>query len=117
MIRESLARRELAAERDFHWRGGEITRVEGFSTAVFAFAVTLLIVSLEVPQTFNELLGAMRSFIAFAICFTLLTMVWYRDYIFFRHHGLQDAHTTVLNIILLFLVLFYVYPLKFARCW
>lgn len=114
MIREAMVKRGLAAEKDFRWRGGEITRVEGFSDAVFAFAVTLLVVSLEVPQTFTELLDAMRGFIAFAICFALLTSVWYRHYIFFRRYGLQDSYTTVLNIALLFLTLFYVYPLKFV---
>jgi len=40
--------------RNFRWRGGEITRLEGFTDAVFAFAVTLLVVSLEVPHTFEN---------------------------------------------------------------
>ena len=38
----------------FRWRGGETTRVEGVSDAVFAFVITLLVVSLEVPRTFHE---------------------------------------------------------------
>jgi hypothetical protein len=45
-------------EPHFRWRGGEITRLEGFTDAVFAFAVTLLVVSLEVPHMFEELLAA-----------------------------------------------------------
>jgi len=45
----------------FRWRSHEITRVEGFSDAVFGFAVTLLIVSLEVPHTSTELLDTMRA--------------------------------------------------------
>jgi uncharacterized membrane protein len=97
----------------FRWRGGEITRLEGFTDAVFAFAVTLLVVSLEVPRTFEELLVAMKGFFAFAICFAILTQVWYFHYKFSRRYGLQTVYTIVLNAALIFVVLFYVYPLKF----
>jgi uncharacterized membrane protein len=100
-------------EPHFRWRGGEITRLEGFTDAVFAFAVTLLVVSLEVPHTFEELLAAMKGFFAFAICFTILTQVWYIHYKFSRRYGLQTLYTIVLNAALIFVVLFYVYPLKF----
>ena len=48
-------------EPGFRWRGAEIARIEGLSDAVFAFAVTLLVVSLEVPKTFNELAALMRG--------------------------------------------------------
>jgi len=100
-------------EKDFRWRGGEIARIEGLSDAVFAFAVTLLVVSLEVPKTFNDLMAVMRGFFAFAICFMLLLQVWHEQYRFFRRYNLQDSTSTFLNCILLFMVLFYVYPLKF----
>lgn len=113
MLRETMAKKGVGADKGFRWRGHEITRFEGFSDAVFAFAVTLLIVSLEVPKTFSDLLVAMRGFGAFAICFALLMSVWYQQYIYFRRYGLQDGYTIVLNSTLLFVVLFYIYPLKF----
>jgi uncharacterized membrane protein len=100
-------------EKHFRWRGGEITRLEGFTDAVFAFAVTLLVVSLEVPKTFTELAATMKGFVAFAICFGILTQLWYHHYLFSRRYGLQTRYIVVLNSFLLFVVLFYVYPLKF----
>jgi uncharacterized membrane protein len=95
------------------WRGHEVTRVEAFSDAVFAFAVTLLIVSLEVPHTYEELMESMTFFLPFGVCFTILYLIWNTQNIFFRRFGLHDAGTITLNGILLFLVLFFVYPLKF----
>lgn len=113
-MRGTLARRGVGGDRDgFRWRGEDVWRVEGFSDAVFAFAVTLLVVSLEVPRTFDELLVDMRGFLAFAICFFLLLSVWHDHYKFFRRYGLRDTPTLMLNSVLLFLVLLYVYPLKF----
>jgi uncharacterized membrane protein len=111
MLREKIMQHQQSS--GFRWRGGEIARIEGLSDAVFAFAVTLLVVSLEVPKTFNELAGSLRGFLPFAICFALLMQVWYEQYTFFRRYNLQDPGTIVLNAILLFFVLFYVYPLKF----
>jgi len=113
MIREYLRRNVHEGEPGFRWRGKEITRLEGFSDAVFAFAVTLLVVSLEVPRTFPELMRTMRGFIPFAICFVLLINIWSQHCRFFRRYGLQDSTVRMLNSVLLFFVLFYVYPLKF----
>src|SRR6266550_1514385 len=113
MIREKLIDKGIGDNKKFRWRSHEISRTEGLSDAVFGFAVTLLVVSLEVPRTFGELMQTMRGFGAFAISFTLLLLVWYNQYKFFRRYGLQDAMTVCLNCFLLFVVLFYVYPLKF----
>jgi hypothetical protein len=97
-----------------HGRDEEVTRLEGFSDAVFGFAMTLLVVSLEAPASFEELLADMRGFVAFGICFGLLVLIWYRHYIFFRRYGLRTTPVlVVLNAALLFVVLLYVYPLKF----
>jgi uncharacterized membrane protein len=113
MVREQLIKNGIRAEKDFHWRGTEVTRLEGFSDAVFAFALTLLVVSLEVPKTFTQLLETMRGFAPFAVSFILLIQVWFWHYQYFRRYGLHDTLITWLNSVLLFVVLFYVYPLKF----
>lgn len=113
MIREKLIDKHIGDNKKFRWRSHEVSRTEGLSDAVFGFAITLLVVSLEVPKTYSELMQTMRGFGAFAISFTLLFMVWFNQYKFFRRYGLQDNLTVFLNAILLFVVLFYVYPLKF----
>jgi uncharacterized membrane protein len=114
MIREKLIEKGVGDRLKFRWRSHEISRIEGLSDAVFGFAVTLLVVSLEVPKTFAELMEAMRGFGAFALCFALLIVVWFNQYKFFRRYALQDNFTVVINTVLLFVVLFYVYPLKFV---
>jgi hypothetical protein len=103
----------LVGKDGFRLRGTAMSRVDGFSDVVFGFALTLLVVSLEVPKTYVELHASMRGFLPFAVSFTMLMTVWYAHYFFFRRYGLHDVGTIVLNAVLLFVVLFYVYPLKF----
>ena len=100
-------------KNSIRWRSNEPTRLETFSDAVFAFAVTLIIVSLEVPKSFDELFETMKGFVSFGVCFALLFLIWNNQNIFFRRYGIVDAYVTFLNGVLLFLVLIYTYPLKF----
>lgn len=94
-------------------RHREVSRLEGFSDAVFGFALTLLVVSLETPNTTAELRTMLGGFVPFALMFAMVCWIWYEQNVFFRRYGLQDAWTVFLNAILLFVVLFYVYPLRF----
>lgn len=97
----------------FKNRGDNVSRLEGFSDAVFGFAITLLVVSLTVPTQFDQLLEQLRGLPVFALTFAAIASIWYSQYLFFRRYGLSDTLTIVLNLVLLFVVLFYVYPLKF----
>ncbi|MBT5902785.1 MAG: DUF1211 domain-containing protein [Opitutaceae bacterium] len=97
----------------FKWRGTGVSRLEGLADAVFAFTVTLLVVALEVPRDFGDLIRAMEGFPAFAATFAMLMWFWGVHYTFFRRYGLEDGLTRFLNIMILLLVVFMAYPLKF----
>jgi uncharacterized membrane protein len=113
MLRKPLIERKVGSTPDFRWRGEEVSRIEGLSDAIFAFSITLIVISLEVPKTFEELLTTMSGAAGFALSFFLLMGLWYSHYLFFRRYGLKDRFTIILNNFLLFVVLLYVFPLKF----
>jgi hypothetical protein len=98
---------------DFRLRGREVSRVEALTDGVFALAMTLLIVSVEVPATFAELVAIFPGLPAFAACFAIMMWFWVTHHRFFRRYGLNDGTMMFLNSVLLFVVLIYVYPLKF----
>lgn len=100
-------------EDHFRWRGNAVTRVEGFTDSVFAFAVTLLVVALEVPNTFDGLMNVVRAFPAFVICFAVLMIFWNAHYRFYRRYGFEDLFSRLMTLAILVLVLFSVYPLKY----
>ena len=89
------------------------SRIEAFSDAVFGFTLTLLVVSLEVPTDFAGLRATLEGFPAFVATFTLICWVWFEHYLFFRRYALEDGVTVALNCLLLFVVVFYAYPMKF----
>jgi hypothetical protein len=95
-------------------RGREVTRLEGFSDAVFGFALTLLVVSLEVPESFPALKQTLSGFLPFAATFAVVSWIWFEHYLFFLHFKLEDNLTVFFNLVLLFVVLFFAYPLKFV---
>jgi hypothetical protein len=97
----------------FRMRGTEVSRMEAFADCGFGFGLTLIVVQLDVPKRFDELWMTMRGFLGFAFCFAVFFGVWSRHYTFCRRFGLQDAKVRVLTAALLFVILAYLYPLKF----
>ena len=88
-------------------------RLESFSDGVFAFAATLLVVSLEVPDSFDLLKAQLSGFISFGVSFGALVLIWRTHYNYFRRTTCRDNVVVTINMILLFVVLYFVYPLKF----
>ena len=98
---------------EFRHRAHEVSRVEAFSDVVFGFAISLLVVSLEAPKSYPEMMHVLRGFLPFAICFFILITIWFEHHHFYKRYAMHDVPTMILNTILLFVVLFYVYPLKY----
>lgn len=100
-------------DRDFRWRGTSVSRLEGFSDSVFAIVLALLFLRAAPPETFTDLKIAMKGLVPFAATFAIIGYVWVEHWMFSRRYDLQDGWTTFLNLLLLFLLLFYAYPLKY----
>ena len=113
MIEKLLPLEALQGERHFRWRGGNASRLEALTDSVFALAMTLLIVRTDVPRDYGELVATFQQLPAFAACFALFVLLWYYHFQFHRRFGLENLYTIFLNVCLLFLILFYVYPAKF----
>ena len=112
-LRERLAAKRSVEKSGFRWRAGDVTRLEQFSDAVFAFALALLVVANEIPEGGAALLATLKEFPAFVATFATFVWIWYYHYLYFRRFGFVDAFTIFLNAILLLLILFYVFPLRF----
>ena len=104
----------LALDSDgFRLRGEQVTRLETFVDAAFAFAVTLLVVSFDaMPDTFTELYDALRRLPAFLAGFAILALFWTAHHRFSRRFGLEDGMVVFLSMMLVAATLFYVYPLR-----
>ncbi|MDW3196503.1 MAG: TMEM175 family protein [Cytophagales bacterium] len=112
-MRQALKDQQVGLDPRFRYRGMSQTRIETFSDTAFALAITLLVLSSSVPETFLELKASMKNVLPFMLCICLITIIWYQHYIFFLRYGLQNARTVILNVLLLCLILVYVYPLKY----
>lgn len=105
---------ELPVKNGFRLRGMEMTRTETFTDAAFAFALTLLVVSIDsVPSSYDELWLAVQGIPAFGLACALLFVFWHGHWSWSRRYGLEDFPSIVLSFVLVFVMLCYVYPMKY----
>jgi hypothetical protein len=100
-------------EGNFRMRGLEMTRIEVFVDAAFAFAVTMLIISFDaIPTSWAEVVVAIKSIPAFILSVVQLVWIWYTHNKWSRRFGLETAWTVTLSAALLIVVLIYIFPLR-----
>jgi uncharacterized membrane protein len=103
----------LPVKRGFRLRGAEMSRLETFADAAFAFALTLLVISIdEIPGSFPEFFAALRNVPVFAACFAIVVMFWLGHRTWSQRYGLDDGWSTFLTLVLVFTIMVYVYPLR-----
>ena len=97
----------------FQERGNEIFRIEALSDAVFGFSMSLLIMALEVPESFDEFRNTIFNFPPFVATCALVFYFWFLQNRFFRMYGLNNNRIIFLNLGLLIIILIYAFPLKY----
>jgi uncharacterized membrane protein len=99
--------------KGFRLRGIEMTRLETFVDATFAFAITMLVIAgQQVPDQVDVLLNAFKNVPAFAASVASLAIFWRGHWLWSRRYGLEDGVSIFISWALIFTMLIYVYPLK-----
>ena len=89
------------------------SRLDNFTDAAFAFAVTLLVIGgAGAPQSFDQLVGALGDIPAFAFGFAVVALFWTSHLRWRQLRGQDDALSMLLTLLLVFLTLIYVQPLR-----
>src|SRR5919206_118934 len=96
----------------------ETGRVEAFSDGVFAIAITLLILAVGIEESIGEgsvsqrLLDLWPAYIAYAVSFLTVGIMWVNHHQVFRHFERVDRPLLLLNILLLLCISFTPFPTR-----
>src|SRR4029079_7575142 len=99
-----------------------LDRFEGFSDAVFAIALTLLIVEIKVPGSpegphgYGDLVSAMaeqwREFLALALCYVVIGAYWLQHHYSGRIYAKSDHWFGAINLVFLLAIVVIPYPIR-----
>jgi uncharacterized membrane protein len=99
-----------------------LNRFEGFSDAVFAIAVTLLIVEIKVPGSpdgphgYSDLARAMaeqwREHVALVLCYVVIGAYWLQHHYSGRIYAKSDHWLGAINLLFLLAIVVIPYPIR-----
>jgi uncharacterized membrane protein len=99
-----------------------LSRFEGFSDAVFAIALTLLIVEIKVPGSpegphgYADLAHAMteqwREFLALGLCYVVIGAYWLQHHYSGRIYAKSDHWFGAINLLFLLAIVVVPYPIR-----
>lgn len=103
----------IPVKNGFRLRGTDITRLETFTDAAFAFAVTMLVIAGDsIPTSYAALMLSLKDIPAFAAGIAVIIYFWYGHLNWSRRYGLEDGVSVFLSGSLILSLLVFVYPLK-----
>lgn len=114
----------MAQRRHADTHGAErgLTRIEGFSDAVFAIALTLLIVEIKVPGApdgphgYTDLARVMaeqwREHLALVLCYVVIGAYWLQHHYSGRIYARSDHWFGAINLLFLLAIVVVPYPIR-----
>src|SRR5437868_2028162 len=111
---------ELPRLRGFRLRGMEMTRLETFIDAAFAFAISMLvIVAQQIPDDIGSLLAGFKNVPTFVCSIAVLSIFWRGHWLWSRRYGLEDGVSIFISWSMIATILIFIYPLKaiFGAMW
>ncbi|MFD1612027.1 TMEM175 family protein [Sphingomonas tabacisoli] len=110
------------AQRETSGAQRGLSRFEGFSDAVFAIALTLLIVEIKVPGSpdgphgYSDLAKAMaeqwREHLALIICYVVIGAYWLQHHYSGRIYARSDHWFSAINLLFLLAIVVVPYPIR-----
>src|SRR5213595_3518213 len=104
----------------FRLRGMEMTRLETFIDAAFAFAISMLVIAAQqIPDNIQALLAAFKNVPTFICSIAVLGIYWRGHWLWSRRYGLEDGVSILISWTMIVTILIFIYPLKaiFGAMW
>src|SRR5438552_17965889 len=97
----------------FRLRGMQMTRLETFIDAAFAFAISMLVIAAQqIPDNIQALLAAFKNVPTFICSIAVLGIYWRGPWLLGRRFGLVDGVSLLISWVMVVTMLVFFYRLK-----